>query len=254
MRKHRRDTEARIDELQMFAARVAHDVRSPLMPALLALQRVATKTSQDDPTYALVQRGEHSLRAIASIVEGLLRFATAGAAPEPEAASSLRDAIDDVLAEFLDEAIERKVELVSEYQHDCRVGCARGVLVSIVGNLVANAIKYMGDTPADRRVVVRATAGRRRVLIEVSDSGPGLQPGTERRIFEPYVRLGTGKKGIGLGLATVKRLVDAHGGCVGAGGRAPRGSVFWVELPTVPAAHVIVIDEATSTRRRPVQP
>lgn len=252
MRRHRRDTELRIDELQMFAARVAHDVRSPLMPALLALQRVATKTPQEDPTYALVQRGEHSLRAIASIVEGLLRFATAGAAPDPDASSSLREAIDDVLAEFLDEAIERKIELVCECDADCTVKCAAGVLVSIIGNLVANAIKFMGDIPAERRVVVKTSTRRRHVLIEVKDTGPGLPPGAEKRVFEPYVRMGTSNKGIGLGLATVKRLVDAHGGAVGVGRREPSGCVFWVELPTLPGA-VTARDEATSTRRTPVR-
>jgi signal transduction histidine kinase len=165
----------------------------------------------------------------------------------------LREAIDDVLAEFLDEAIDRKVELSCQCSEDCTVKCSTGVLVSIVGNLVANAIKFMSDTSIDRRVVVRTTTGRKRVLVEVSDTGPGLAPGTEKQIFEPYVRLGTAQKGVGLGLATVKRLVEGHGGSVGVVRREPTGCVFWVELPMVATA-VTAIDAATSTRRTPVRP
>jgi signal transduction histidine kinase len=255
MRRHRRDAEARIDELQMFAARVAHDVRSPLMPALLALQRVASKTPQEDPVYAPVKRGEHSLQAIARIVEGLLRFATAGAAPDPNVSSSLRDAIDDVLAEYLDEAMDRKIELSCDCREDCTVKCAPGVLVSILGNLVANAIKYMGDRASERRVVVRASVSGRRVLIEVDDTGPGLAPGAEARIFEPYVRMNAEKGGIGLGLATVKRLAEAHGGAVGVERKVPAGSVFWVALPTfAPRPAVRALGEATSMRRRAGRP
>ena len=231
MRKHRRDIEIRIDELQTFAARVAHDVRSPLMPALLALQRVESKTPPEDPSYALVQRGAHSLRAIASIVDGLLRFATAGASAETDSSTSLREGIDDVLAEYMDEAIEKKIDLSCECRDAGRVACSAGVLVSIVGNLVANAIKFMGEAGPERRVVVRTKISRKHAHIEVADTGPGLPYGTEKRVFEPYVRVATGVKGIGLGLATVRRLVEAHGGSVGVARREPQGCVFWVHLP-----------------------
>ena len=231
MRKHRRDIEIRIDELQTFAARVAHDVRSPLMPALLALQRVESKTPPEDPSYALVQRGAHSLRAIASIVDGLLRFATAGASAETDSSTSLREGIDDVLAEYMDEAIEKKINLSCECRDAGRVACSAGVLVSIVGNLVANAIKFMGEAGPERRVVVRTKISRKHAHIEVADTGPGLPYGTEKRVFEPYVRVATGVKGIGLGLATVRRLVEAHGGSVGVARREPQGCVFWVHLP-----------------------
>ena len=71
----------------------------------------------------------------------------------------------------------------------------------------------------------------------MEDTGPGLPPGYESQIFEPYFR---GPKpqqpGVGLGLAIVKRLAEAHGGAVGV--RSPvkpegGGSIFWFELPRV---------------------
>ena len=133
---------------------------------------------------------------------------------------------------FWNEAIERKVDLAFECDEDCRVKCAAaGVLVSVVGNLVANAIKFIDEASIDRRIAVHTTLTPKNILIEVSDTGPGLAPGTEKRVFEPYVRLGTAKsRGIGLGLATVKRLVEAHGdrsACAAASrGGASSGSSF----------------------------
>jgi len=72
------------------------------------------------------------------------------------------------------------------------------------------------------------------VRVEVEDTGPGLPPGIEHSIFEPYVRApGVTQPGLGLGLATVKRFADSHGGAVGVL-RAEAGTVFWFELPRAP--------------------
>jgi signal transduction histidine kinase len=75
-------------------------------------------------------------------------------------------------------------------------------------------------------------AGRGRVYFEVQDTGPGIAAELSERIFQPYVRAGLpGQPGIGLGLATVKRLVEAHGGRVGVRSVVAGGSLFWFELP-----------------------
>ena len=96
-----------------------------------------------------------------------------------------------------------------------RSRCSAGVLTSIAQNLVRNAIKYMGD-PSIRRIFVRATRVGSSVRIEVQDTGPGIPVDLQKVVFEAFVRgphevIG----GTGLGLATVKRLVESHGGYVG---------------------------------------
>src|SRR5262249_40495279 len=102
----------------------------------------------------------------------------------------------------------------------------------IVSNLVRNAIKYMGDAK-ERIVRVRAVIDGSSLRIEVEDTGPGIAPQLHERVFEPYVQLqrGGARSGIGLGLATVKRLVIAHGGSLGIRSRLGAGSLFWVKLP-----------------------
>ncbi|HUB08980.1 MAG TPA: ATP-binding protein, partial [Myxococcales bacterium] len=99
------------------------------------------------------------------------------------------------------------------------------------GNLVRNAIKYMDDTRL-RRITLRVSAVDGKLRFEVEDSGPGVAPDLVERIFEPYVRgPETGQPGLGLGLATVRRLAEAHGGAVGFLPAPRRGSCFWFELP-----------------------
>jgi signal transduction histidine kinase len=140
----------------------------------------------------------------------------------------LRDLIDGLQPQ----AQERDIVLSLKPVPQGAVACSTGVLTSIVTNLVRNAMKYMGDA-RERRVTVevRPTADRWRV--EVSDTGPGIPEDQQRRIFEPYVQLAHTGSGIGLGLATVDRLVRAHNGAVGVRSRVGTGSTFWFELPRV---------------------
>jgi signal transduction histidine kinase len=234
MRRRRRAMESRLGELEMFAVRVAHDLRSPLAPALLALQRVAARTPKDDRLRGLVERGERSLHTIEHIIADLFAFVSSGDAPEPGASSSLRDTLEDVLAENADAATQRNIHLSLQCEGQARVACSSGVLASIVGNLVSNAIQYIGDGD-QKRVDIRALVRGDGVRIEVSDSGPGVAVDAVARIFEPYVRGDKRGAGLGLGLATVRRLVVAHGGRVGVVPGETRGSTFWVELPAAQA-------------------
>ena len=100
-------------------------------------------------------------------------------------------------------------------------------------NLVGNALKYVveGREPV-RQVRLHVAELRAAVRVEVQDNGPGLAPGTEQAVFEPFVRLGrTRQAGTGLGLATVKRIVEASGGRVGVQSEPGAGSCFWFEMP-----------------------
>jgi signal transduction histidine kinase len=84
----------------------------------------------------------------------------------------------------------------------------------------------------ERQVSVRISESGARWRLEVQDTGPGIPPGQEQRIFEPHVQLDRVPGGIGLGLATVDRLVKAHGGTLGVVSPPGSGALFWVELPS----------------------
>ena len=96
-------------------------------------------------------------------------------------------------------------------------------------NLVQNAVEACGAEGAVRVALQREGDGW---AIEVRDTGPGVSPAVRARLFEP---LATGRaKGVGLGLALVKRIVERHGGTVAYADGDPRGAVFTVRLPGSP--------------------
>jgi signal transduction histidine kinase len=234
LRSARRSVEVearRADELDAFAARVAHDIRGPLTPPLVALQAIAREPDGDSPRQRMVERGLRGLQHADTLVRDLLLFARAAATPGAETHAMLPEVIAGVVQDLEGQAAAAGVHMEVGELPVAEVCCAPGVLSSIVGNLVGNALKYMPPGARTRLVSVRATQAAESVHLEVSDTGAGVPAGELERIFEPYVRADARHPGLGLGLATVKRLVLAHRGRLGVHSRTGEGSVFWVELP-----------------------
>ncbi len=226
--------ERRAEELENFAGRVAHDLRGPLSGVILGLGVAQRVGPTDSEKFGVVMgRIRASIDRCESLIEALLTFASAGGSftpgEEAEVVPIVRGVLEDI-GGVEEEGIELEVKGTEAW-----AACSRGVLTSIVSNIIQNAVKYTRGRPV-RRVTVRvARAHGNRVRVEVSDSGPGIPDALKKKIFEPFVRApGLIQPGLGLGLATVKKLVDSHGGRVGVED-APdeQGSVFWVELPAV---------------------
>jgi signal transduction histidine kinase len=229
--ENRQLMQRKAEELEQFAGRVAHDVLSPLSSVSLALSLVQ-KTS-GAASQSAASRGMASLLRVRTVVDALLDFARAGALPEPAACASVPQAVAGIEEELRPPAAAENVELTFDPVPACAVACSPGVLAILLTNLVRNSLKYMGEPPV-RRVHVSVRARRACVTFEVADSGPGVPEDLGDRIFEPYVRgkeTAAKQSGIGLGLATVKRLVVAHGGAVGVRRSPLGGALFWFELP-----------------------
>ncbi len=224
-------------ELEAFSGRVAHDVLSPLMTVSLALgfaeQRLAAPG--DVQARSMVIRASGSLQRVRGMVSDLLEFARAAATPVPGAETEIAPLLRSLIEDLEPVASDAGVDLHLTDPAPVRVRCAAGIVSSILTNLVQNAIRYAGTD--NRRVDVRAVDAGPDVRIEVEDTGPGVPAEDRERIFEPYVRASTQGKGLGLGLATVKRLAESHGGHVGVcsgSGTSPEehhGALFWVTLP-----------------------
>jgi len=231
--------ERRADELEAFAGRVAHDVVGPLSAASLALDLLRRGTASPERAARAIESGRAGIARAKLIADGLLSFARAGARPEPGAEADVAEVIGAAIKEIApgqgERERERETLIVSEVESPGMVACNPGVLASLVSNLLRNAVKYAGGVPSPRIVVrARAIAERhaRRVRIEVEDNGPGLPAELGDQAFEPYVRgPNSGQPGIGLGLATVKRIADAHGGRVGVRSVPGLGCTFTVDLP-----------------------
>jgi signal transduction histidine kinase len=217
-------------ELEAFAGRVAHDLRSPLTP-VQALAGLLVRGGQGELDVRRVAgKIVTSTSRMSDLIEAMLTFSRSGRPPAGDCA------VASVVAEVLDElrpesdGTELQVELP-----DARVGCAPEVLAQITRNLVGNALKYRsGERPC--RVQITGTLGPQTVTLLVGDNGIGMGARTVRRAFEPFFRASTERPGHGLGLAIVDRYVRALGGSISLTSRAGVGTWVEVRLPRAPAA------------------
>jgi signal transduction histidine kinase len=221
----------RADELEAFASRVAHDVRGPLTPALFTLQMFERDFATDEKRRPMAERGIRSLRRVDQLVGDLLTFARSAAAPDADAHAVLTPVITGVVQDLEAQAAAARVRIEVGEIPPYSVACAPGVLSSVVMNLVSNAIKYMPPDATERAVGIQVTIVDGCARVEVADTGAGLPEDVQERIFEPYVRMDRKQPGLGLGLATVRRLVEAHRGRVGVRSREGNGALFWFAMP-----------------------
>ena len=109
------------------------------------------------------------------------------------------------------------------------------LIVQVVINIVNNAVKY---TPPGSRIEVSAKAQGEKVLVEIADDGPGISDEEKPKLFDMFYTAenerGDGRRGLGLGLALCRSIVQAHGGTIGVRdrnpGREPKGTVFYFTL------------------------
>jgi signal transduction histidine kinase len=221
----------RAEELDQFAGRVAHDILSPLSAVGMSIDLAERHAPIEGGTRRALARGRRNVDRAQVLVEDLLQFARAGARPDPDARANVRSAVEGAIEEVRSSANAAGVTLLMGSLPSSEVSCSPGSLNSVLSNLLNNAIKHMGPS-ATRRVVLSAIEEERFVHFEVDDTGPGLPADLGERVFEPYVRGSNADvPGLGLGLATVKRIAESYGGKVGAESIPGEGSKFWFVLP-----------------------
>lgn len=221
-------------DLEAFAATVAHDLRNALSPIALAagtLRRRGTDQAQ-------VKAGERiqgALTRATRLMDALLAFSRGGRGSGPEAQSEVRAVLQGALEEAEPLRQERDALLEVEVRGNPRVPMAEGLLHAVIANLVGNALKYIGQS-LERRVRVVVGEDESDCVIEVSDTGPGIAREYQDMLFQPSFRVpGQTLPGAGIGLATVDRIVRAHLGRVEVQSELGRGTRFRVYLPLVEA-------------------
>ena len=146
---------------------------------------------------------------------------------------SLREALQRGIVMVRERASKNgvQVELTLAPDVDLVEGDERRIR-QIVFNLLSNAVKF---TPSGGRVDVSATRVNGEVLVAVSDTGPGIAPADQGRIFEEFqqAKAGNGERpeGTGLGLALSRSLVELHGGRIWVESELGRGSTFTFTIP-----------------------
>jgi signal transduction histidine kinase len=228
--EYERSMRERLQELDDFAGRVAHDLRNPLQAIGMSLSLIRKRT-EDERTLATCAKAQQGAKRMADFIQELLTFARSGATPAHGASARVEQVLQEVEQDLAPEAEARKIRLLVRPAADVYAAISPEALRAIVGNLADNAVKHMPPEGTERRVELSSERGRSDVEIRVRDTGAGIPAEALPRLFDPFFRATDRPGGFGIGLKTVKRLVDAHGGRLQVETEAGRGSLFTVTLP-----------------------
>jgi signal transduction histidine kinase len=217
------------DEHRQLLADVGHELKSPLSIVLALCTRLEAAgrlEGEDAEDLARIRANAYSMLRR---VQDLMLMARLES-PEQQLEAAVIDVAAVVRAcvdGFASVAAERRLELQVSVPDALPAVADEEKVVSLVSNLVANAIRHARPGGAVR-CSVTAAAGR--MTLEVADDGPGVAADQRQTIFERY-RRGTRSSGTGLGLAIVQEIAVLHGGSVAVGDAPEGGALFTVELP-----------------------
>jgi len=269
----------RVRAMGMLAASVAHEINNPLTYAIGSLDSLADTLDRqigmladlnDLPGVARIRQASVAMRQelelahkgverIANITRDLRSFTR----PEDTHLEPMdvRTAIESVLR-LLRKDIEARARLRLSLADTAAVFANGARLVQVVTNLLVNAQQALPPGPAGAHEILIATRQEgQRVVIEVSDTGPGVPVPDRERMFEPFATTKPVGQGTGLGLFVCRNIINGMGGEISVHDRQGGGALFRVELPVAepPASeprppptgrryspstwHVLVIDD-----------
>ncbi len=224
----------RVATMGQLTASIGHEVNQPIAALLTNAETAARWLDRQPPNLekarALIDRIISDGKRTADIVNRIRDFSKKGATQQ--AALDINQAILEITT------LTRSV--ISEHRVVASMRLSEGLpqifgdkiqLQQVVLNLIMNAIEAMSEVGAGARAMLISTreVDQVSVMVEVSDSGPGLTAASLARLFEPFYT--TKSSGLGMGLSICRTIVDAHGGRLWATPNEPRGAVFRMSLP-----------------------
>ncbi len=222
--------ETGFEDQRRFVQDASHELRNPLAVARTNLDlALSDPNATNEDLRRSAEVAQRSAERMTNLVETLLVQARSGvpdlALEEVDLTALAAEVVDDYRAT----ARQRKVTVTARGQAATTVRGDPSALRRAIGNLVSNAIKA---APPSSTVRVAVTVDRDRVVVSVSDDGPGLTDEEQELAFDRFWRGATSNGGSGLGLSIVRHVVERHGGEVTVASEPGFGSTFSLRLPT----------------------
>ena len=218
-------------ELEAFSYSVSHDLRAPLRAIEGFSEILVTDYAEslDATARSYIDRVVTSARRMTELIDDLLSLSRLGRAELRKQAFDLSALAQDVIGDLRAREPERAVECVVEPELGAE-GDVRLVRV-VLENLLGNAWKFTAKQPAPR-IELSARREDGRTIFVVHDNGAGFDMKYAGKLFGPFQRLHSAKEfsGTGIGLATVHRIVERHGGRVWAEGEVGKGATIFFTL------------------------
>jgi signal transduction histidine kinase len=231
--------QASFDQMRRFTADVSHELRTPLT-SIRSVGEVGLREHRDDAQYrGIIGSMLEEADRLASLVDRLLTLSRAesGQAKLSIEEVSLLDLADNVAAHLGVLAEEKGQSIVVDGRATPHAAADRLVLRQALISLVDNAIKF---SPPDGKIRIRVSETGDAGIIDVVDSGTGIDAEHRARIFDRFYRAADGtaqEPGSGLGLSIAKWAVEANGGRLTLEASEGTGSTFRIAVPTIqPAA------------------
>ncbi len=232
-----RQLEVASQHKSQFLANMSHELRTPLNAIIgfseVLLEKMFGELNERQEEYLndIFTSGKHLLNLINDILD--LSKIEAGKMELEPAALNLRKLLEGTLVVVKERALAHGINLLLDMSDDIdNLIADERKVKQIVFNLLSNAVKF---TPDKGKVGIKARQGDSTVEVAVWDTGVGIAPEDQQRVFEEFQQVGetlTGKpEGTGLGLALTKRLVELHGGSIRLESTPGEGSIFTFTLP-----------------------
>jgi len=225
-----------LDQLRTdLTSMLFHDLRSPLGNIISSLEVMKTSIPENDEDLnAIISVAQRSSRRLSRLIESLLdiNLLESGTAVLRKTRSSISELLQEAVEEVQPnaEAKEQQLALDGSGEGLPILEVDQDMIRRVLINLAENAIKY---TPSNGSITISVTESNGEVRVGVKDTGPGIDPKDQKRIFEKFARVERKgrSKGLGLGLAFCRLAIEAHGGKIWVESGLEQGSIFYFTLP-----------------------
>jgi signal transduction histidine kinase/ligand-binding sensor domain-containing protein len=248
-RRWQRDLEhvARVATAGELTTSLAHELNQPLMAIVSNAAAGNALLSNPDMGKEDLREALNEImsegRRASDVIKSLREFLRRGSAePEPLYVNQLvRDVLILLTSELREATVDVRLDLAGDLP---MIPGDRVQLQQVLVNLVMNAIDAMRSREGEHRLTLRTRSMDDGVEVTIRDTGPGLEPGHESEVFEPFVT--TKPDGMGVGLAISRTLVGAHGGKIRADNHPDGGAIFVFTLAADVGTDFSRTDEAVS--------
>jgi signal transduction histidine kinase len=217
------------EALWVFAGQVSHDLRTPLTAIMASTEMLGQQpaVAEDEWSERLVATAFRSATRMAGMIEQILAHARVGAELH-RSDTDLEVVLASVLEDLAPTLVARSATVTTGALPTLPADAQQ--LYSVLLNLVSNGVKYArpGVPPV---VVISAERVEDAWRVSVRDNGIGISVADRDRVFGLFNRVEKSVDGSGIGLATVKRIVEAHGGSIGISSLDGPGTDVWFQLP-----------------------
>jgi signal transduction histidine kinase len=222
------DDEQRLVEMKSnFISAVSHELKTPLTAIRMFSEMLASGRAAEEKRAQYAQRIGAEAERLQGMIEGILNYTRLEENPDALRLEALdlsevaRESATLMSGAFAKAGIELKILLADRAPVSADYNAVR----SVIQNLLENALKY---SPAGSQVTLEIRADSEDIVLRVADQGIGIEAGDLKRIFEKFYRAGDEMtrrtRGSGLGLALVKRIVDAHGAAIRVSSKPGEGT------------------------------